>query len=341
MRNLNLDQLRAFVEVTRTGSFTTAAKSLNLSQPAVTHQVQELERRFKVALIERIGKRAFPTQAGETLIEHAHHLLEESTRALVNMRQFDDGWLGRVRIGTSMTVLMYALPPLLRQLKTKHPQLEITIKAGLTATTLQMLKTNNLDIGLCALPIEDPAVQTVPLFEDELYAIFPAGQRIAAKKVTPAFVSKFPLILGSEPAELRRTITHWFAAAGSVPTPIMEFDNVEAIKSMYGAIPIPDAFVQHIVCSPSHTRVQLTGVVSNAEREIDENADRERPAQPSRLDQLRLFPQPRRGRFGDSHVSPAKRSRSTRGASNGTRVSSWSSASSSALRMVADQSSSP
>jgi len=44
-----------------------------------------------------------------------------------------------------------------------------------------MLKTNNLDIGLCALPIEDPAVQTVPLFEDELYAIFPAGQRIAAK----------------------------------------------------------------------------------------------------------------------------------------------------------------
>ena len=232
MRSLNLDQLRAFVEVARSGSFTAAAKTLNLSQPAVTHQVQELERRFKVALIDRIGKRAFPTQAGETLIEHASYLLEESTRTLVNMRQFDDGWLGRVRIGTSMTVLMYALPPLLRQLKTKHPQLELTIKAGLTATTLQMLKANNLDIGLCALPIEDPAFQTVPLFEDELYAIFPAGQRIASKKVAPAFVSKFPLILGSEPAELRRTITNWFSVAGSMPTPIMEFDNVEAIKSM-------------------------------------------------------------------------------------------------------------
>jgi DNA-binding transcriptional LysR family regulator len=251
LRNLNLDQLKAFVEVTRTGSFTTAAKSLNLSQPAVTHQVQELERRFKVALIERIGKRAFPTQAGETLIEHARLLLEESTRTLVNMRQFDDGWLGRVRVGTSMTVLMYALPPLLRQLKTKHPQLEITIKAGLTATTLQMLKTNNLDIGLCALPIEDPAVQTVPLFEDELYAIFPAGQRIAAKKVTPAFVSKFPLILGSEPAELRRTITRWFAAAGSIPTPIMEFDNVEAIKSMV-AVGLGASIVPGLALGPGH-----------------------------------------------------------------------------------------
>jgi DNA-binding transcriptional LysR family regulator len=255
LRNLNLDQLKAFVEVTRTGSFTTAAKSLNLSQPAVTHQVQELERRFKVALIERIGKRAFPTQAGETLIEHARLLLEESTRTLVNMRQFDDGWLGRVRVGTSMTVLMYALPPLLRQLKTKHPQLEITIKAGLTATTLQMLKTNNLDIGLCALPIEDPAVQTVPLFEDELYAIFPAGQRIAAKKVTPAFVSKFPLILGSEPAELRRTITRWFAAAGSIPTPIMEFDNVEAIKSMV-AVGLGASIVPGLALGPGHVSAE-------------------------------------------------------------------------------------
>lgn len=255
MRSLNLDQLKAFVEVTRSGSFTAAAKALNLSQPAVTHQVQELERRFKVALIERIGKRAFPTQAGETLIEHARHLLEESTRTLVNMRQFDDGWLGRVRIGTSMTVLMYALPPLLRQLKTKHPQLELTLKAGLTATTLQMLKTNDLDVGLCALPIDDPAVHVVPLFEDELYAIFPAGERIAAKKVTPAFVSKFPLILGSEPAELRRSITKWFSVAGSMPTTIMEFDNVEAIKSMV-AVGLGASIVPGLSLGPGHVSAE-------------------------------------------------------------------------------------
>jgi len=57
-RSLNLDQLRAFVEVVERGSFTAAAKELNLTQPAVTHQVQELERRFKVALVERFGKRA-------------------------------------------------------------------------------------------------------------------------------------------------------------------------------------------------------------------------------------------------------------------------------------------
>ena len=81
MRSLNLDQLRAFVEVVERGSFTAAAKELNLSQPAITHQVHELESRFKVALVERLGKRAYLTPAGEKLIEHARHLLDEDARA--------------------------------------------------------------------------------------------------------------------------------------------------------------------------------------------------------------------------------------------------------------------
>jgi len=90
MRSLNLDQLRAFVEVVARGSFTAAAKELNLTQPAVTHQVQELERRFHVTLVERFGKRAYLTQAGEKLIVHARQLLEDDARAQMDMRKLDD-----------------------------------------------------------------------------------------------------------------------------------------------------------------------------------------------------------------------------------------------------------
>ena len=115
MRSLSLDQLKAFIEVAERGSFTAAARALNLSQPDVTHQVHEL--------LERLGKRAYPTEAGEKLMEHARHLLDEDAHTRDAMRRFTDGWLGRVRIGTSMTVLMYVLPPLLRRLKTDHPQL--------------------------------------------------------------------------------------------------------------------------------------------------------------------------------------------------------------------------
>src|SRR4051795_476579 len=231
MRSLNLDQLRAFVEVIERGSITAAAKELNLTQPAVTHQVQELERRFDVALVERIGKKTFLTEAGEKLLEHARHLLDEDARTRLAMRRFGDGWLERVRIGTSMTVLMYLLPPLLRQLKTDHPQLEINLKAGLTTATLEGLRTNALDLGLCALPVEDPAFEVTRLFKDELVAILPSSMKRIPNKVTPGFLSQSPLILTNKNSALCKTVTGWLGA-GTALKPVMEFDNVEVIKSV-------------------------------------------------------------------------------------------------------------
>ena len=270
MRSVNLDQLKTFVEVTKRGSFTAAGKALNLSQPAVTHQIQELEHRFKVALVERIGKRAYPTHAGETLLAHAGDLLEVDARTLVDMRRFNDGWLGRVRIGTSMTMLMYSLPLILRQIKTKYPQLEVVLKAGLTATTLQMLKTNDLELGLCALPIKDPAFDVTPLFDDELFAILPISPKNVPKKVTPAYLSGRPLILGNEGSELRRTITDWLALAGPPPKPVMEFDNVEAIKSLV-AIGLGSSIVPRLALGPGHVsavNIRVVPISPRASRRI-------------------------------------------------------------------------
>src|SRR5258707_12553981 len=159
MRSLNLDQLRAFVEVVERGSFTAAAKELNLTQPAVTHQVQELERRFNVDLVERFGKRAYLTQAGEKLIAHARQLLEDDARTQMEMRRFDGGWLGRVRIGTSATVLMYALPPILRRPKTDHPKLQINFKSGSAPATFQITKTEAVERGPGRLPVAHPPLE--------------------------------------------------------------------------------------------------------------------------------------------------------------------------------------
>ena len=123
----------------------------------------------------------------------------------------------------------------LRRLKSGHPQLEINLKAGLTATTLEMLKTNALDVGLCALPIEDPVFETTSLFEDPLVAILPAKMTKVPKKVTPAFLSRCPLILINEGSALRRTVGEWLQQAGPPPKPLMEFDHVEAIKQILDA----------------------------------------------------------------------------------------------------------
>ena len=260
MRSLNPDQLRAFVEVMERGSFTAAAKELNLTQPAITHQVHELERRFQVALVDRLGNRAFPTHAGEKLLEHARQLLDEDSRTQASMRRFLDGSLGRVRIGTSMTVLIYLLPPILSRLKADHPQLEINLKGGLTSTTLSMLRTNALDLGLCALPVDDPAFEVVPLFNDELVAILPATLADVPKRVTPAFLSRCPLVLGNEDSALHRTIMAWLSAAGPMPKPVMQFDNVEAIKSVV-AVGLGASIVPSLCLGAGHVTAANTLVV--------------------------------------------------------------------------------
>ena len=76
------------------------------------------------------------------------------------------------------------------------------------------------------------AFETVPLFEDELVAILPGSVDPLPKKVTPAFLSRQPLILGNEASALRRDVETWLAPSGARLKPLMEFDNVEAIKSL-------------------------------------------------------------------------------------------------------------
>jgi DNA-binding transcriptional LysR family regulator len=98
-----------------------------------------------------------------------------------------------------------------------------------------MLKINALDLGLCAMPIEDPGFQVFPLFADELVAILPANVGHVPKRATPRFLSQQPLILCSPASALRRDITDWLAASGQPPKPIMEFDYVEAMKSVVAA----------------------------------------------------------------------------------------------------------
>ena len=100
MRRLSLDQLHAVVEVVRLGSFSAAARNLNLTQPAVSLQVRELEERLGLKLVERIGKRAYATAAGAELIERARRIEREVDDALDAMRRRRDGGLARIRIGT-------------------------------------------------------------------------------------------------------------------------------------------------------------------------------------------------------------------------------------------------
>src|ERR1700756_3070863 len=114
MRRLSLDHLQTFADVVELGSFSAAGRRLNLTQPAVSLQVKQLEGRLGVRLIERVGRRAYPTAAGRDLLAHVHHVDAAVAGALAAVADHREGGSGRLRLGTGATACLYLLPPGLR-----------------------------------------------------------------------------------------------------------------------------------------------------------------------------------------------------------------------------------
>jgi DNA-binding transcriptional LysR family regulator len=236
MRSLNLDQLRTFIEVIRLGSFTAAGRSLNLTQPAISQQIKELEGRLGVQLIARLGKRAFATEAGKELIERGAKLLSESEETVNAIQRYRDGWLGPVRLGSTITVCVYLLPKLLGELREAHPELDVSIYVGLSLEVVEKVARNELDFGLVALPIDKSApIAVTRIREDPMMAVFPVWERDIPAKITAAYLQTRPLLFDLPTTQFYRAIVEWFKAQGVEPKPILHLGNSEALKAMVAA----------------------------------------------------------------------------------------------------------
>ena len=236
MRNLNLDQLQTLQDVVSLGSFSAAANKLHLTQPAVSLQIRELEKKLGVRLVERVGKRAYPTAAGAELIIHARKLAQGAEDALAAMRRHREGWLGRVRLGTSVAVCTYLLPPVLAQLRRDHHDLEVVITVDTTEAVVSRILANELDIGIVTMPVkEHSAIEVEPLREDPMMAFFSGSERGLPAHATPRYLAGRDLILNQRSSQTYKIIAQWFEAAGIEPSPIMELGNSEAIKPLIAA----------------------------------------------------------------------------------------------------------
>lgn len=234
MASLNLDQLRTFIDVVASGSFSATAARHNVSQPAVSFQVKQLEKRLGVRLIERIGRRAMPTAAGSELLDHAARLFGEVDATLEAMARHADGTMGRVRLGTGATACIFLLPPLLRELRGRFPDLEITVAAGNTPEIVKAVEENALDIALVTMPVSSRILAVEAVLEDEFVLVAPPGTDLP-ERMTPDLLKGLPLILFEPSGNTRRLVDQWFAKSGIAPHAIMSLGSVEAIKELVGA----------------------------------------------------------------------------------------------------------
>lgn len=238
MRGFNLDHLQTFADVVRLGSFSAAAARLNLTQPAISLQIRQLEQKLGLKLIERVGRTATPTAAGRALLQHAGTIDMAVNAALDAVAQHGREVTGRVRIGIGATACIHMLPPILSDLRKRFPQLDLRVNTGNAPEILRAIEANNLDLGLVTLPPRNKslgrALEVTPLIEDGFVAISSRAHPLP-DPVTPAVLMTMPLAIPEPGGNTRSLIDGWFATAGLTPKPGMELDSVEAIKQLVGA----------------------------------------------------------------------------------------------------------
>jgi DNA-binding transcriptional LysR family regulator len=233
--DLQLGPLRTLQAVARHGSFSRAAAELRLTQPAVSMQVRHLEREVGLPLLERVGKRALPTRAGEVLIAHTARALLELEAGIERVQQLRGIVAGRVRLGTSASISIYLLPPLFRRFRARYPETELLVVTGNAAEIARAIAANDLDLGLVSLPVRSRELVVAPFYRDELVAIGPPQRAWRGRLARPADLGREPLILFERGATLRRLIDQWFHRGGVVPEQVMELGNTEAIKKLVQA----------------------------------------------------------------------------------------------------------
>ena len=232
MRGLNFDQLRTLLEVVEQGSFSAAARRLNLTQPAISLQIRELERRFGVRLIERLGKQAHATVPGRALVEAAQRILRECDHANAAMRRFREGWTGRVHVGTTLTTMIYRLPPILRRVRLDHPGIDLVVTNAPTPNSVENIIQNRIDLGLVNLPVQKKKqLKITPLCPEVLLAIFPVGTPDVPDEITPGYVARQNLLVEQASSAAHSLVLGWLSGHASPPRAPTALGTVEALKS--------------------------------------------------------------------------------------------------------------
>lgn len=190
---MELRHLRYFKVLAQTLNFTRAAELLNIAQPPLSRQIQQLEDELGVALLER-SRPLRLTEAGRFFQEHSSQLLEQLERVCDDTRRVAAGrkrWLG---IGFAPSTLYGALPDLIRRLRS-FGDIELGLSELITLQQLEALKSGRIDIGFGRMLFDDPAIVQKVLRQDPLVAALPAGHPLLGRPVSLKELAAQPFIL--------------------------------------------------------------------------------------------------------------------------------------------------
>jgi DNA-binding transcriptional LysR family regulator len=233
-----LDQLRILKAIASEGSFKRAADSLYVSQPAVSLQVQNLERQLDVPLFDRGGRRAQLTEAGHLLLSYGEKILslcQETCRALEDLQNLQGGTL---IVGASQTTGTYLLPRMIGMFRQKYPDVAVQLHVHSTRRTAWSVANGQIDLAIVGgeIPTElVEALEITPYAEDELALILPPNHPMVEQEtIEKEDLYQLQFISLDSQSTIRKVIDQVLSRNGIDTRRLkieMELNSIEAIKN--------------------------------------------------------------------------------------------------------------
>ena len=177
-----LKPLRAFCQVVRLGSISRAASALYVSQPAITLQIQALERELGVRLFERAGRRLTPTREGDALYELARPLVEGLDGLPAAFREQIKGLdAGELHVAAGSSTILYLLPRIVEAYRQAHPEIRLILHNVTGAGGLDLLRSDGVDLAVGSMLDAPGDLDYAPVYRFEPMLITPLEHTLASK----------------------------------------------------------------------------------------------------------------------------------------------------------------
>ncbi|MGD8275256.1 MAG: LysR family transcriptional regulator [Thiohalocapsa sp.] len=227
-------RLQVFHTVARMLSFTKAAESLHMTQPAVTFQIRQLEEHFNTRLFDRTHNRISLTDAGSRVFEYADRIFELYSEMENGVRELTGEISGALTIGASTTIADYMLPTLLGDFNARYPEVAIHLKVSNSDGIVSMVESNAIDLGVVESPVGNKNLVVETCKQDQLVAIVPPGHPLAKVQQVPfSALLDFPFIHREEGSGTRDVINGYLDALPDCAAGLkvsMELGSPEAVK---------------------------------------------------------------------------------------------------------------
>lgn len=232
---MDTESLKAFVSVARSGSFSTAAQQLFITQPAVSKRIAKLEEQLNHRLLDRLGRELTLTEAGQTLLPKAERLLRDLHDIERSVRDLTGEIVGTLRVATSHHIGLHHLPPILREFAAVHSNVNLQFEFLDSEQAHEKVLSGECELAIVTLaPKVEAPLHSKKIWHDPLLVVVSNDHQLAQQKsnINLASLSEQPAILPDLNTYTGRLIKQSFENAGFDIRVNMATNYLETIKMM-------------------------------------------------------------------------------------------------------------